>query len=120
MTEDPVCLAAITAIARRSGLNEAVGVLYRAPGEAELVVELTNRSSEPQNSYIVSTADVVEALTLASGRSADDIDEADFVVWHSHPSGARGPSLKDMRSKLSGLRYAVVTLDDDYVDITEY
>lgn len=111
---------AIVDIARRSGLKEAVGVLYRAPGEAEQVVEVVNRSDEPQISYVVSTADVMEALTLMSGRPATEIDEQDFVVWHSHPSGARGPSLKDMRSKLPGLRYAVVVVDGDKIDFVEY
>lgn len=113
MTEDPVALEAIRAITRRSGLEEAVGLLYRPPGEAEIVLQLDNMSDEPQSSYAISTASVKQALELLVGDDWTEVGEADFVVWHSHPSGLRGPSLRDMRTKLSGLRYAVVTLDVD-------
>lgn len=84
------------------------------------MVELTNISEQPDCSYAVRTPDVMEALTLMSGKSLELIEESDFVLWHSHPSGARGPSLKDMRTKLRGLRYAVVVLDGDKMDFVEY
>lgn len=120
MIEDEVVRRAIIDITRKHGLNEAVGLLYRAPGEPEAVVELTNISEQPDCSYAVRTADVMEALTLMSGKDLEQVEEGDFVLWHSHPSGAKGPSLKDMRTKLRGLRYAVVVLDGDKMDFVEY
>lgn len=120
MITDPHVERAIIDIARRSGLKEAVGLLYRAPGEPEAVVELENISDQPDCSYAVRTGDVIDGLVLMSGRPVEEIEEGDFVLWHSHPSGARGPSLRDMRTKLTGMRYAVVVLDDDRMDFVEF
>jgi proteasome lid subunit RPN8/RPN11 len=118
MTEDPVALAAIRSITRRAGLKEAVGLLYRPPGEVEIVLALDNLSDEPETSYTVSTASVKSALQLLVGDDWTEVEEADFVVWHSHPSGLKGPSLRDMRTKLPGLRYAVVVVDSDSDDMS--
>jgi proteasome lid subunit RPN8/RPN11 len=125
MLDDPTTCAAIRAIIRRAGLKEAVGILYRAPGEPEIVLELNNISDEPQTSYVISTTSLIDGLVLASGIDTEHIGtiaEADVVVWHSHPTGAKGPSLKDMRSKVPGLRYAVVVMDSDTggLDFVEY
>lgn len=125
MLDDPTTCEAIRAIIRRAGLNEAVGLLYRPPGEAEIVLELNNISDEPQISYVISTTSLIDGLMLASGIDTEHIGtlaEADIVVWHSHPTGAKGPSLKDMRSKIPGLRYAVVVMDSktDELDFVEY
>jgi len=120
MTEDPVALEAIRSITRRSGLKEAVGLLYRPPGEAEIVVALDNLSDEPQSSYAISTASITEALKLCAGDDWTSVSEQDLVVWHSHPSGLKGPSLRDMRTKIPGLRYAVVVMDADDLTIIEF
>jgi proteasome lid subunit RPN8/RPN11 len=123
VTEDPVCLDAIRRIAREAGLKEAVGLLYRAPGEPEIVVALENIADDAHRSYAVRTADIAAAITTIVGEadSVERLAEADVVVWHTHPSGAVGPSLQDMRTKLPGLRYAVVViLSDDAMTITEF
>lgn len=88
------------------------------------MLELSNISNEPQSSYVIRTGDLIKAVSMVSGlprHQVAEIDPAHFVVWHTHPSGAKGPSLKDMRSKLPSLRYAVVVLTDgEITDIVEY
>lgn len=118
MTEDPVAIAAIRRIIDRAGDHEAVGLLYRAPGEAEIVVALNNISSEPMTSYVVSTKSIEGAARMITGlQDLTELDESHLVLWHSHPTRAEGPSRKDMQTKLPGLRYAVVVVDD-YGDLS--
>lgn len=120
MIDDPTTAEAIRAIIRRADREEAVGLLYRAAGEPEIVLALDNISSTPESSYVISTASLLSGLKLI----VDDVgslSESDVVVWHSHPTGAKGPSRKDMRTKLPGLRYAVVTMDESgELDFVEY
>lgn len=93
--------------------QEAVGWIWRAPGRAEAYGLLTNLSDDPGSSYAVSLAELMEKFTASTGSDIVDADEGDIVLWHSHPSGLVGPSRGDMRAKLEGLRYMVVTLTDD-------
>lgn len=85
------------------------------------MLELSNISDEPERSYAIRTTDILDGLRLIAGDDSlvtDDIDASDFVVWHSHPSGAVGPSRLDMRTKLPGLSYMVVTpVGDDLVAV---
>lgn len=122
MIDDPTTAAAIRRIIDRAGHDEAVGLLYRAPGEPEVVVELHNISDEPTTSYIVPTASIEKGLRLITGLDdVTEVPETDVVLWHSHPTGALGPSRKDMQTKLPGLRYAVVTVNDENeLDFVEF
>lgn len=120
---EPVVHSAIARIIASRAPREAVGMLWRRPGDPEIVLELSNISDEPERSYAVRTTDILEALKLIAGGDSlaiDDIDTSDFVVWHSHPSGAVGPSRGDMRTKLPGLRYMVVSPVDDDLLVVEF
>lgn len=85
--------------------KEACGVvipnLDMAPDD--WVHELTNRSSNPLNSYEIDSH-TIDALV------ANPDAWADVLVWHTHPSGSVGPSKGDVESKIDGLRYLVVAL----------
>lgn len=119
---EPVTHAAIARIIASRAPQEAVGMLWRRPGEPEIVLELSNISDEPTTSYAVRVNDILKGIELLLG---DDIgqtfDPGDLVVWHSHPSGSVGPSRGDMRARLEDLTYMVVspTPDGDLV-VTEF
>lgn len=86
-----------------------------------MVVALTNLSEMPQTSYKISTASLARAMqSMVGDQPVEEVDESYFVVWHSHPSRLSGPSRADVRSKLPGLRYAVVVRTVDGLEFTEF
>lgn len=94
--------------------REAVGLLWDSPGCPPVVIPLTNTSDDPEHSYEVDVAEIVTAFASHTGRdiltSVGDDDPA-LLLWHSHPSGAVGPSRRDVRDKPPTLRCMVVAVD---------
>lgn len=92
--------------------KEAVGLLWEQPGTLAGCIPLRNASDDPEHSYAVATAEMIEAFERASGRDIlSAISEGcSLTLWHSHPSGQVGPSRGDMREKLEGLQYMVVSV----------
>lgn len=43
---------------------------------------------------------------------ADFMFESAYLVWHTHPGGLIGPSSEDLRYRVKGVDYLVVTLTD--------
>jgi len=91
---------------------EACGVL--TPDSA--VVQLPNVSPKPQDSFWIDSEDLVNALLEYAVKA--DIDDLSllrrdwFTIWHTHPGGVVGPSRGDIRNKIEGFQYLVVTLPD--------
>lgn len=79
--------------------NEACGVIA---GRA--VLEIENLSESPHDSYMVEGRQIVESLRIG-GFENDEI-----IIWHTHPSGFVGPSEGDLRTRIEGLHYLVVSL----------
>lgn len=71
------------------------------------VLQLVNRAAHPTTSYEIDP-EVVRGLSEDLLR-AEQVWE-DVVIWHTHPSGHVGPSEGDMRSRIEGLKYLVVSL----------
>jgi proteasome lid subunit RPN8/RPN11 len=92
--------------------------ISRAPHEAcglitpdSMVVELPNSSLEPYKAYDIKVDDLVNALNQYIARSHNcQFGPDDVVVWHTHPAGSIGPSKGDMREKMRGFRYLVVSI----------
>lgn len=85
--------------------REAVGLLT-SDGR---VIQLTNRSSEPESNFEITKADLLEALSSESNLTG-------LIFWHSHPGGGIGPSRTDMQQKIPHLQHLVVSvLEDDLV-----
>lgn len=38
--------------------------------------------------------------------------ETEYLVWHTHPRGLIGPSSEDLRYRVKGVEYLVVTLTE--------
>lgn len=43
----------------------------------------------------------------------DFMFETSYLVWHTHPRGLIGPSSEDLRHRVKGVEYLVVTLTED-------
>jgi len=111
----------IVELIAQAGQKEAVGLLWRGPGEPEIVVALDNISDEPESSYAVRVDKMIDAFQAAYGE--EDVYEIDWsclTLWHSHPSGAVGPSRGDMQTKLPELRYMVIAMTDAGPVVTEF
>lgn len=78
------------------------------------VVELPNsHPTSPEDAFVITTEDLIDAIYDYVDRTNTDpetLDRSQFVVWHTHPSGLIGPSRGDLRAKIEGFRYLVVTL----------
>jgi proteasome lid subunit RPN8/RPN11 len=85
--------------------NEACGVivpdLERTPDT--WVTQLRNRAPSPTNAFAIDVATI-------HGLVRDKELWADVIIWHTHPGGNIGPSEGDMRTKVEGVNYLVVTL----------
>jgi proteasome lid subunit RPN8/RPN11 len=67
------------------------------------VHELTNRAENPYDSYSIDPQTIKDLV-------ADPEEWSSVLVWHTHPGGHVGPSQGDMRARIAGLRYLVVSL----------
>jgi len=96
--------------------------LDRAPLEAvglilpdDDIIELPNRSDEPEDQFVASRNDIIEALSDIKG-----IDLENVVLFHTHPGGGVGPSKIDMRNKTPFQYHLVVTVVDGDVVYSWY
>ena len=77
------------------------------------VVQLPNCSPSPNTSYEIASEDLVNALEAYVERSGCDpqqLTRAHFIIWHTHPGGVVGPGPGDLRVRLEGFQYLVVSL----------
>lgn len=102
LTEQMV--AKIETIALRRAPAEAVGLIF-----GSRIIELPNRSTQQNNSFTIKPTDIVLALE-SEGVTDIDFENADLVLWHSHPSGGVGPSRIDMQNKVPHFHHLVVAL----------
>jgi proteasome lid subunit RPN8/RPN11 len=89
--------------------EEACGVLT----PDSWVVRLPNVSPRPLNSFWIDSEDLVNAITEYArrvGLPPSELRREHFIVWHTHPGGVVGPSKGDLRAKLEGFQYLVITL----------
>ena len=94
---------------RAENPNETCGVIT----PDSMMVRLPNRSSSPTTSFVIATEDLVNALeayVARAGVNPEELTREHFIIWHTHPSGAIGPSRRDMEEKLPGFQYLVVSL----------
>ena len=95
--------------------NEAVGLIVRG----DQVVELTNGSDHPEDSFSVGVDDITLQLDrLGLILTQDEWHEV--ILWHSHPGGGIGPSRVDMRNRVPAWAHLVITLTPDEVIPTWY
>jgi proteasome lid subunit RPN8/RPN11 len=89
--------------------NEACGVIT----PDSMVTLLPNSSPSPKNSFVIATKDLVNAINEYAERSKVDVSaltREHFILWHTHPGGVVGPSAGDLRERLGGFQYLVVSL----------
>ena len=98
-------LSEITAIGRSREPKEAVGVI--TPDGS--VLELVNRSSSPNNSFLFRIGDLATTLDVYQLFLSDE-EWRNLVIWHTHPAGGVGPSRVDMKSKINHFGHLVVAL----------
>lgn len=67
------------------------------------VHKLKNRAPNPIGQYMI------DPLTIAQIVEDPELWD-DVLVWHTHPSGNVGPSQGDMRTRVEGVKYLVVSL----------
>ncbi len=107
---DDVAEYEMTEIAKLRAPSEACGLLVDVPppGRRSRCIELPNRSLEHQDSALIHTTDIRQALSGWEGNWA--------AIWHSHPSGNIGPSRGDMQARsrsMPDLGYLVLTIVSD-------
>lgn len=77
------------------------------------VILLPNRSDSPEDSYVISEEDLVNAVEgwlIRTGIDPEELTRSHFIIWHTHPNGGVGPSRRDMQLKAPGFQYMVVAL----------
>lgn len=90
----PSLIDQIVDLGRKDKDKEVCGVITPT-GE---IIELPNRASDPSDAYEIHREDIAPYWNY------------DIIVWHTHPSGFIGPSREDMKNRVPGLDYLVVTL----------
>lgn len=103
----------IAHIGRATSPNEACGLLLPTPINGVQVIQLPNRSLEPQDSVEMRGEDMLLALEQIF---QDDFPEElipGLTVWHTHPGGNVGPSRFDLENKPAHMKSLVVTLFKD-------
>lgn len=106
----PELVDQIVAVGKSRWPNEACGIVV--PSVPPRIVELPNSSLEPRNSYIIDSAHIATAIHdfLLLEPNAHQYERGHFMVWHTHPNGQVGPSDLDMRTRIEGFRYLVVSI----------
>ena len=104
----------MTEIAKLRLPNEACGVLIPPPGwKNQQVFELPNRSKNPRDSFIISSDDVVMVLEEWAAECLDPSVWNQITIWHTHPSGAVGPSKADIENKIEQCGNLVLSISVD-------
>lgn len=89
--------------------NEACGVVT----PDSMVVLLPNASPNPRTSFVITSENLVNAMNEYLARATtnpSDLTREHFIIWHTHPGGVVGPGPGDMRERLEGFQYLVVSL----------
>jgi proteasome lid subunit RPN8/RPN11 len=94
----PEILEILTELGKQALPNEACGVVIEYPCGHFKVYELLNESDTPTTASVLSTT---ELLATVPEDIIAAIRPEDMVIWHTHPSGAIGPSKKDMMCRPS-------------------
>jgi len=105
----PEVVDQVLLVGEAAGINEACGVIT----PDSMVVELPNTSPSPHNSFVIASGDLVSAIEAYVERTGVDpssLTRAHFIIWHTHPGGVIGPSKGDLRERLEGFQYVVITL----------
>lgn len=106
----------IARIGRERYPNEACGLLLPVPVRGFQVLEVPNRSTSPEEEFIMWGSDmmlVLEPLFPDADLLETLISEQGLTAWHTHPGGNIGPSKADLENKPAKLRSLVVTLLED-------
>lgn len=105
----PEIVDQVLQLGRAEEPNEACGVV--TPDSR--VVLLPNNSSSPTNSFVIATKDLVNAMNNYLARSEVHptvLTREHFIIWHTHPGGVVGPGPGDIRERIPGFQYLVVSL----------
>lgn len=89
--------------------NEACGIVTP---DSEVTL-LPNTSTSPTDSFVISSEDLVNAIeryVRRTGVNPELLNREHFIIWHTHPGGVVGPSAGDLRERIEGFQYLVVTL----------
>lgn len=113
MVLEQAMVDAIAALGQAAYPNEACGLLLPEPIRDCQVVELPNRSKEPQDSVEIDVEDIVLQLEMLYGEEVPSTILPEIAWWHTHPSGNVGPSKFDMENKPPQLKCLVVTIFQD-------
>lgn len=89
--------------------HEAVGLLTTAG----LVIELPNRSSNPQTTFEIHKSDIIASL-----EGVEPIEN--LTLWHSHPGGGIGPSRQDLQQRVEYFNHLVLAIVDGELVLTWY
>lgn len=76
------------------------------------VVELPNSSTSPTDSFVIAEKDLVnaiEAYVERTGVNPEELTREHFIIWHTHPAGVVGPSAPDLKHRIEGFQYFVVS-----------
>lgn len=87
--------------------QEAVGLIL--PNDQ--VVELINLSDYPLSSFAIQGKNLSNAI-IEHGWPLTYETLKQTTIWHSHPNGGIGPSIRDLRAKVTPFSFLVVTLSD--------
>lgn len=91
--------------------NEACGVI--TPDSK--VIQLPNVSPSPNSSFEIASEDLVNAMNSYLERSPvhpASLTREHFIIFHTHPGGVVGPSRGDLRERIKGFQYVVISLPD--------
>lgn len=105
----PEIVDQILLVGKTEDPKEACGVI--TPDSQ--VVQLVNCSLYPSTSFELSSEDLVNALHASVDRAGlkwSELREEHFIIWHTHPGGNIGPSRADLKFRIEGFQYVVVSL----------
>jgi len=108
-------LEAIQSIALNERPNEAVGLIL--PDDE--VVQLENFSDTPDKAFAIrSTA--LSSMLKSHGWSVTQETLEKTTIWHSHPNGGVGPSIRDLRSRVFPFSFLVVSIQGEELTFSWY
>jgi len=98
-------IAAMHCIGLARTPREACGILLAYPHASYgRIIELPNHKTG-EGEYELHTADITHKLTPIELERLSPI-----AIWHTHPSGFVGPSVDDLRNKVAGIPYLVISM----------
>lgn len=103
MIVDRDIIAQLRADALAAHGREICGALLGDSNRVHAVVDVANRSVDPDRSYLIAAADVLrlERAAEAKGRTL-------VGFYHSHARGSAAPSSSDLEQALPGYVYLII------------